>query len=85
MNDVYEPSWEAWEVWLTQQEEERTKRKRLEQHKVWVGKLLDSAEGGSSMLHNITEPRPWRGGVHKNKETRLEEALAGQYTRTSKW
>ena len=24
--------------------------------------LLDSAEGGTSMLHNLTKPRPWRGG-----------------------
>ena len=37
--------------------------KRLERHKVWVAKLLDSADGGAGLLHHITKPRPWRGGA----------------------
>ena len=36
---------------------------RLEQHKARVEKLLHIAEGGADMLHNITKPRPWRGGA----------------------
>ena len=39
------------------------KTERLEQQKVWVDKLLDTAEGGAGMLHLITKPRPWRGGA----------------------
>ena len=57
MNDEYEPAFEEWEVWLSQKDEERKKTERLEQHKVWVEKLLDSAEGRAGLLHNSTKPR----------------------------
>ena len=61
MSDAYEPLLGEWQVWLREKEEERRKDDRLEQHKAWVEKFLDSAEGGAGMLHNINKPRPWSG------------------------
>ena len=62
LSDACEPLLEEWEVWMTQQQETRKKAEGLEQHKAWVEKLLDIAEGRAGMLHNRTKPRPWRGG-----------------------
>ena len=60
MNYDYEPALEEWRVWVTQKEEKRMAI-RLQQSKVWVEKLLDSAVGGAGMCNNIDKPRPWRG------------------------
>ena len=40
MNERYEPALEEWEVWLTQQDEERRKAEMLKQHEIWWQSFL---------------------------------------------
>ena len=83
MNDAYELLLEEWRVGLAEKEEETKNAARLEQQKVLEGtKLLDSAEGGAGMLHNITKPRPWRGGAqvieHVFEDAQLLKRVEGK-------
>ena len=93
MNDEYEPVQEEWEIWLAQKEAQKRKAERLEQHEVWADKLFDCAEGGAGMWHNISKPRPWRGGAQSVedvfegaqplKRVEVTRTLAGGFTRAN--
>ena len=36
--------------------------------KKWVSRMINSADGGSGLLHNITKPTAWREGTQILKE-----------------
>ena len=52
--------WCNWLCELKKKDEE--KRKEVEHQKL-VSCMIKSAEGGTGLLHKITEPASWRGGV----------------------
>ena len=43
-------------------EQERRERRQAS-HTTFVGTLIQSAEGGAKMIHQVTKPTPWRGGA----------------------
>ena len=49
----------------------------LEQLKIWVAKLLDSVEGGTGMLHNITKLGLWRGRAPFIEDVRAPAGESG--------
>ena len=55
-----EPMLEEGEAWL-RQKDLRNMAERLEEHKAWREKLLDSAAGGAGLWQNVTKPLPWSG------------------------
>ena len=77
-NDVHELLRAEWEVWLTRREQGK-QAEILEQHMAWVEKLLDGAEGGAGVFHNITKSRLWRRGAQKMDDVFLDaQQLQGE-------
>ena len=56
-----------WYSWLYEMKK-KDEGKRMEEHQKLVSRLINSADGGTLLLHRITKPAAWRGGAQIMKE-----------------
>ena len=75
-----EDTMRQWYNWLNEMKDEE---KSMEaEHQTFVSRMTASADGGASLLHKITKPTAWRGGVQILKE---EEEDATSEEKRKKW
>ena len=59
---------QKWYEWLEYMKKKDEKEKMEEMHQRKVEKMIKSAERSAGLLHKITKPTMWRGGVQIPKE-----------------
>ena len=64
----WEDTMQKWYEWLKHMKKKDEKEKMEEMHQRKVEKMIKSAEWSAGLLHTITKPTMWRGGVQILKE-----------------
>ena len=54
---------QRWYNWLVEMKKKGEEKKIQEEHQKLVSRMIASAEGTTGLLHKITKPTAWRGGV----------------------
>ena len=71
----WEGTMQRWYEWLEYMKKKDEKEKMEEMHQRKVEKMIKSAEGSAGLLHKITKPTMWRGGVQILKEEEKDARL----------
>ena len=59
---------QQWHSWLHEMKKMDEEKRTEEEHPKLVSQMIANAEGGASLLHRITKPTVWRGGVQVLEE-----------------
>ena len=71
----WEDTMQKWYGWLENMKRKDEKENMEEMHQRKVEKMIKSAEGSAGLLHKITKPTMWRGGVQILKEEEKDARL----------
>ena len=66
---------QKWYEWLEHMKKKGGEGKMEEMHQRKVEKMIKSAEGSAGLLHNITKPAMWRGGIQILKQEEEDARL----------
>ena len=72
---IWEDTMQKWYEWLEYMKKKDEKENMEEMHQRKVEKMIKSGEGGAGVLHKITKPTMWRGGVQILKEEEEDARL----------
>ena len=67
---------QKWYEWLEDMKKKDEKENMEEMHQRKAEKMIKSAEGSAGLLHKITKPTVWRGGVQILKEEEEDARLS---------
>ena len=71
----WDDTMQTWYEWLEYIKKEDEKEKMEEMHQRKVEKMIKSAERSAGLLHKITKPTMWRGGLQILKEEEEDARL----------
>ena len=80
----WEDAMQKWYEWLEHMKKKGEKEKMEEMHQRKVQQMTKSAEGSAGLLHKITKPKMWRGGVQILKKEKEDANLLEQCEATRK-
>ena len=61
---------QKWHDWLCEMKKKDEAKKMEEKHQKQVCQMIKSADGSAGLLHKITRPTAWRGGLQILKRRR---------------